>query len=306
MYSKEYVDPSILNSLAEAGKDPVIQLYWVFSAMLVFLMQIGFTLLETGCVRRRNMWGIAVKNFMIFLSASVVYSTIGFQLMYGRSFNGWVGIPFSVEIKPEILPFLLYQTGFASVTSTIISGAIAERTHLRSNVIIATFVAGIIFPIHGHWVWGGGFLYNKCYDFAGSSAVHFLGGMVAFFSAIMVGRRDDRRVKNGKLVPEPRHLAIVVCGVFFLWIGWIGFNGGSIHLPENLPRLTDIGKLVLNTCTAASAGGFAVICLVYYDHRRHEKVKKSRPNITVVDYGDSFCPPFDSFATERKLNNFLI
>lgn len=208
------------------------------------------------------MWGIAVKNLMILLVASATYSIVGYRLMYGASLGGLVGDPFDVRVGSGAFSYLFYQTGFAAVAATIVSGAIAERTTLLANVAIAVVVAGFVYPVHGHWVWGGGFLTDLSKDFAGSGAVHLLGGTVALAGVRAAGRRVDRGPTSSRLAREPKAMALVVCGVMFLWVGWLGFNGGSLQ-GESLKDLKSLGQVALNTSLAASGGGLAAGLLTY-------------------------------------------
>jgi Amt family ammonium transporter len=250
------------------------------------------------------MWGIAVKNIAIFLSASAAYSVFGFRLMFGQTWHGIIGNPFRLlGLGDPTLVYVLYHTGFAAVAATIVSGAIAERTTLRTNVLIGTVVAGLIYPIHGHWVWGGGFLSVGWFDlpgrfpigtvdFAGSGAVHYIGGIVALVGAQLCGRRADRNPLGGRLEQEQRSLAIVVIGIFFLWIGWIGFNGGGIRPEGGALDFSPVGRLVLNTCTAATFGAFAVSVVVYARYRFNLWPRLGSDGGII-----SPLVPFDAFAT---------
>ena len=166
-----------------------VKLWWLVSAMLVFLMQIGFIWLESGCVRSRHMGGIAIKNFMMFLASTLAYSLVGFQLMYGSDvFGGLFGWELSESIVEKGTEWRFYQTGFAAIAATIVSVAIAERTTLLANVLTAALVAGLVYPLYGHWVWGGGNLANV-HDFAGAAVVHCIGGGFALAGAWVAGPR---------------------------------------------------------------------------------------------------------------------
>ena len=244
------------------------EMWLLQAAMLTYFMQAGFIFLETGSVRTRHMAGISIKNIIMFLAASVVFSAIGYKLMYGASYLQIIGLG-NIDSQKNYATgyYIFYQTGFAAVTATIISGAIAERTKLFANVVAAMIISLIVFPIYGHWIWGNGWLsWNggaiKAYDFAGSSAVHFIGGIAALVGAALAGPREgrfDRETKAPKDVGT-RALPLAATGVLFLWIGWIGFNGGtkSILFPGQA-----IGRVVQTTSIAASAGAFAVILLTY-------------------------------------------
>ncbi len=227
------------------------QIYFV-CALLVFLMQAGFLLLETGNVRVRNMSGIAIKNFMMLLASSLIYSFIGFRLMWGDSVGSVFG--WCIDLDPSQLEWLFYQTGLAAVAATIVSGALAGRTTLVSNVVAACAMTLIVYPIYGHWMWGSGWLntHFAVHDWAGSGVVHFVGGLAALIGAVLVGPRRGWVDEVAQALPEEKSLPLASLGVIFLWIGWMGFNSGGA-----IP----IGSYVLSTCMAASAGGFAALAM---------------------------------------------
>lgn len=248
-----------------SGLPSFLSIWWVLCAVLVFMMQLGFLLLESGFVRPRNMSGIAIKNFTMLLTSTLLYTLLGFDLMYGQDvFAGLIGANSAIDLPA----WQFYQTGFAVIAATIVSGAIAERTTLISNIILAAIVAGIIYPLHGHWVWAedGILASNGFHDFAGSGAVHFLGGMVALVMAYAAKPRLDKYdFVTGAIRHNvgPRSLPLASCGVVLLWIGWMGFNGGSI---DNQAGLHNIGNYLLSTSLAASAGGFSAILLSFGLH----------------------------------------
>lgn len=222
--------------------------------MLVFMMQLGFLLLETGLIQERHQAGIAVKSMMMLLASSTAYTLIGHHYVWSHA-------------RPPLdtAEWQFYQTGFAAVAATILSGALAGRTTLISNVIMSAFVGGVLFPLHARFAWGDGFPGRgglQIHDFAGSGAVHLLGGLVALAGAIAAGprreKRDSAQDPNPPMHINPRSLPLAACGVLFLWIGWMGFNGGSI---QSADQMSTIGRLVISTCLAASAGGLAVASL---------------------------------------------
>lgn len=241
-----------------------LRVWWNVSAMLVILMQVGFVCLEMGCVRERNRSGIALKNFMILIVASLAYSTYGYKIMYGENWTAFAGV------EENAYGWLFFQTGFAVVSATIISGALAGRTSLLSNVIFALVMSLIVYPFHGHWVWGGGWLsLEGVHDFAGSGVVHLVGGTAAFIGALVAGPRYDWRDKTGTPRPYlgPRSLPMTTLGVVFLWIGWIGFNGGSAfpkHIVDHGYGV--LGALILATSRAAGMGAIAVMVAAGFYH----------------------------------------
>ena len=227
------------------------ELYFI-CALLVFLMQVGFLLLETGMVRTRDMSGIAIKVFMMLLGSSLAYLIFGYRLMWGESMGGFIGWRISSSDQLQSPEWIFYQVGFAAVCAVIISGAIAGRTTLIPNVIASVVIGGVVYPIYGHQIWGTGWIHTHwhSHDFAGAAVVHFTGGIASLVGAYVSGRRsgwlDDLRNE----IPNETSLPVATVGVLFLWIGWMGFNGGSGQ--EN-----SVGTYVLATGTAASAGGFA-------------------------------------------------
>ncbi len=245
-----------------------LDLAWTLSCTaMVFLMQAGFCLLEGGMVRTRNTINVAVKNLLDTVVSVLVFGLIGFSLMFGADVGGLVGIPGSVDFLSDnrIAGFFLFQLVFCGTATTVISGAIAERTRLVTFLIIVLFVSAVVYPIAGHWVWGGllegtnpGWLAGLGFvDFAGSTAVHVVGGFSALAAAIVIGPR--RNIPNHG-VSGGHSLTLAVLGCFLLWFGWWGFNGGSCFaVTSELPRV------LINTNFAAAAGGLtaAVICLAY-------------------------------------------
>jgi Amt family ammonium transporter len=231
---------------------PGRDLYFI-CALLVFFMQVGFLLLETGTVRARDMSGIAIKIFMMLLGSSLAYLTLGYRLMWGESVSGVIGWRFPDLSHSSHSPeWLFYQVGFAAVCAVIISGAIAGRTTLTSNLIASVIIAGLIYPVYGHQVWGNGWINMRLHphDFAGAGVVHFTGGIASLVGAWLSGRRSGWLVDLKSGIPNETSLPIATVGVLFLWIGWMGFNGGS-------GQADSVGRYVLATGAAASAGGFA-------------------------------------------------
>lgn len=231
----------------------LLQIWWLIAAMLVFMMQVGFLLLETGLIQERHQAGIAVKSMMMLLASSTAYTLIGHNYIWSK-----------YSLPPlNTQEWQFYQTGFAAVAAAILSGAMAGRTTLISNVVMAALVGAVFYPLHANLVWGNGFLSippYRVHDFAGSGCVHVLGGLIALAGAVAAGPRREKRdmALSAPMHITPRSLPVAACGVLFLWIGWMGFNGGSI---QSADRLHTVGRLVISTCLAASAGGFAVSVL---------------------------------------------
>ena len=244
-------------SLAEG-----LDIFWVIVASgLVFFMQAGFLMLETGLVRSKNSINVAIKNLIDFVIGSVFYFAIGFGLMFGTTAGGWIGSDtfFLNDLtKGEELAFFLFQLTFMGTAATIVSGAVAERMRFSSYVIISIAVSLLIYPVYGHWTWGGGWLSDMGFvDFAGSTVVHSVGGWVALAGVIMLGPRIGRFPKNGNPVVLYGHnLPISVLGTFILWFGWFGFNGGSTLAMNN-----DVPLIIVNTSLAAAMGGTVTMFL---------------------------------------------
>lgn len=211
-------------------------LWLFFGGVLVFFMQAGFTMVEAGFTRAKNTGNIIMKNCVDFMIGSIIYWFIGFGLMYGTSANGVIGIPFGQffmnggALEPTMdYTTLFFQTMFCATTATIVSGAMAERTRFSAYCIYSACISLFIYPIAGHWVWGGGFLGNLGFhDFAGSGIVHMLGGTLALVGATILGPRIGKYKKDGTPNAIPGHnILIGALGVFILWFGWFGFNPAS-------------------------------------------------------------------------------
>lgn len=245
-----------------------LQLWWMQCAALVLLMLYGFHLLESGWAHRKHFSGIATKNTIMFLASSLAYTLVGHSLMYGDSWHGLCGRLFTLDTQYWSDARFWFQTGFASVAATIISGAIVGRTTLFSNVVAAALIAGVIYPIHGHWVWHeDGWLYGRVFDFAGSGVVHIVGGTAALIMCLFAQVPEEGKppvLPHGERRQTPGHAA---GGVLLLIIGWIGFNGGSINAPDKLFEVHGFhvmfvpAKYVQNTILAAAAG--ALVCYVW-------------------------------------------
>ena len=252
--------------------------WMLLAAMLVFFMQPGFALCEAGFTRSKNTANILFKNFVDFTFGSLLFWFIGFGLMFGNNGEGFVGTPNFGDLSffDNGLPvegFLIFQTVFCATSATIVSGAMAERTKFSMYVIYSVFISLLIYPISGHWTWGGGWLCNgdetsfmmttfgaTFHDFAGSAIVHSVGGVLAFVGASCLGPRLGKYDKNGKSRAIPGHnLMAAALGVFILWFGWFGFNPGSQLAASGEVNRVAISHVFLTTNLAAVAGGFATM-----------------------------------------------
>ncbi|MAX70680.1 MAG: ammonium transporter [Flavobacteriaceae bacterium] len=234
---------------------------------LVFFMHLGFAFLEIGLTRQKNTLNILFKNIFIITIGLLLYCLVGFNLMYPGEFNGYLGFAsFGLDAPlttSETLDLaynggytywtdFLFQGMFAATAATIVSGAVAERIKIGPFMIFTLFYVGLVYPIAGSWKWGGGFLDQLgFYDFAGSTLVHSVGGWAALVAVCLLGPRIGK-FKNGKSQAIPGHnIPIATAGVLILWLGWFGFNGGSVLSAD--PELTSL--TLVTTCLAAAAGG---------------------------------------------------
>jgi Amt family ammonium transporter len=239
---------------------------WVLVAgILVFFMQGGFALLEAGLTRCKNTVNVLSKNIMDFGLATVAYGLVGFGLMYGADVSGLFGgsqfvDPISGFDAGELSPsvFFFFQLVFAGAAATIVSGAMAERTRFRTYLVCSFFISLVIYPVPGHWIWGGGWLSQLGFmDFAGSTAVHSVGGWAALAGAAIVGPRIGKYDRKGKprVIPAG-NIFMATLGMFVLWLGWYGFNPGSELAFDDITMHTVI------TTTVAAAGGMLAAMLV--------------------------------------------
>ncbi len=240
---------------------------WIISAAaLVFFMQAGFALLESGMSRSKNAVNVVMKNYMDVCIGSIIFWMVGYGLMFGDNATGFFG---ETHFLPQNLSdmgysFLFFQTMFAATAVTIASGAMAERTRYHGYLLGALLVSGIIYPVYGSWVWGSyydgqGWLAGLGFiDFAGSTVVHSIGGWVALAGIIVLGPRLGKFSSSGKPRNIPGHnLTLVALGGLILWLGWFGFNGGSTVAAD-----TSIGLIVLNTHLSAAAGAMGAITML--------------------------------------------
>ena len=244
---------------------------WVLiAAMLVFFMQPGFALVEAGFTRSKNTANILMKNFLDFMLGSVLFWAIGFSLMHNGD-NGFIGIPrlFDYSFCPDSnIPAectLIFQTVFCATAATIVSGAMAERTKFSMYLIFSIAVSVLIYPIEGHWSWGGGWLSRLGFhDFAGSTVVHACGGVIALVGAMLLGPRSGKYTRSGKSVAIPGHnLTLGALGVFILWFGWFGFNPGSQLAATGAENARMISRVMCTTNMAAATGGLGALAATW-------------------------------------------
>lgn len=258
----------------------LLNIVWTMvGAFLVYFMQAGFAMVETGFTRAKNSGNILMKNMMDFVLGSIFFFIIGFALMFGGS-NAFIGTagffnPKSLADADGMfngLPigvFMIFQTVFCATSATIVSGAMAERTKFISYLIYSAAISVFIYPITGHWIWGGGWLSQiGFHDFAGSTAVHMVGGLCALAGAKMVGPRIGKYTKEGKPVAIPGHnLPLGALGVFILWFCWFGFNGASTVSMEG-DAIVSAGKIFVTTNLSAAVATVTVMIITWVRYKK--------------------------------------
>ncbi len=261
-------------------------LLFLIGGFLVFFMAAGFCMLEAGLVRQRNVAMQLTKNVALFSLAGLAYYFIGYNLMYplgdwtigSNETGGYLGA-FGVAIMEAVgigaeeaddveyastASDFIFQLMFCAATASIVSGALAERIRLWPFLIFVVILTGIIYPIQASWQWGEGFLYTQFgfLDFAGSTVVHSVGGWAALAGAIILGPRLGKYGKDGRVNAMPgSNLALATLGMFILWLGWFGFNGGSQLAMGSIGDVADVSRIFVNTNMAASAGAVAALIL---------------------------------------------
>ena len=249
---------------AHAASDTATSTAWVvLASALVFFMQAGFALLESGMSRTKNAVNVMMKNYMDGCVGGVVFWLVGFGLMFGSNLTGWFGMSHFAphEGEPWDFTFLLFQMMFAATAATIASGAMAERTRYGAYLIGAVVISGFIYPVFGSWVWSGiyggqGWLAKLGFiDFAGSTVVHSIGAWCALAGIMVLGPRLGRFAADGTPRVIPGHnLGLVTLGGFVLWLGWFGFNAGS-----TLGMTESLGLIALNTHLSAACGAIGAM-----------------------------------------------
>ena len=253
-----------------------IDTVWVaLCAALIFFMEAGFALLEAGFVRSKNAMSIIAKVIIDITFGGIAFFIVGFGIAYGSS-NGWLAIDFGIMDKDLGLGltvsnnlFWFIQLGFAIAAISIVSGALAERMKLFSYAILVVFFCALVYPIVANWVWNpNGWLAIRGFnDFAGSAAVHAMGGFAALAAAIVLGPRIGKYSKDGKSNTIPGHnLPLASVGAFILWFGWFGFNPGSSLGAVGNWEL--IGSVVVNTFLASASGGIATMIYTYFTYSK--------------------------------------
>lgn len=263
--------------IMSAVSGEVFGVWFLIGAALVFWMQAGFAMVETGFTRAKNAGNILMKNLMDFCIGTVVFILIGFSLLLGEDLVGLIGKPgFDIFTSYESFDWsnFVFNLVFCATTATIVSGAMAERTKFLSYCIYSGVISALIYPIEAHWIWGGGWLAQLGFhDFAGSCAIHMVGGIAALIGAKILGPRIGKftKDKNGKITKVnafPGHNLPIGClGVFILWLGWYGFNGAACTSVEQL------GSVFVTTTVAPAVA--TVVCMVF------TWVKYGKPDVSM-------------------------
>lgn len=248
----------------------------VLTAAMILLMEGGFALLEAGFVRYKNNVNIIMKVYVDITIGTLCYYLLGFGLMYGKDWLGLIGgngfllngnLSFlNLHISTET--FWLFQAAFVIAVVSIVSGAVAERINFRAYILYAILMTTIIYPIAGHWAWGGGWLGKLGFlDFAGSGVIHALGGFSALAAALFIGPRKGKFTADGtSTIALPSNLPLASVGAFLLWFGWFGFNAGST-LSATDPR---IGHIAISTMLSAAAGGTTALLFTLFRYNRSD------------------------------------
>lgn len=279
---------------------------WVLvAAALVFFMQAGFAMVETGFTRAKNAGNIIMKNLMDFSLGTPIYWLIGFGIMFGGS-GAIIGSldPMVKGDYTSVLPdgvplmaFLIFQTVFCATAATIVSGAMAERTKFSSYCIYSMVISAIIYPVSGHWIWGGGWLADLGFhDFAGSTAVHMVGGVSALIGAKILGPRIGKYDKDGKPKAIQGHsLTLGALGVFILWFCWFGFNGGSTVSASGDDTLVAMGNIFVTTNMAAAVASITVMLITWIRYKKPDvsmTLNGSLAGLVAITAGCDLVSPF--------------
>ena len=271
------MDEAMRELVVETASSEVFAVWFLIGAALVFWMQAGFAMVEAGFTRAKNTGNIIMKNLMDFCIGTVVFILIGYGLLMGEDLFGFIGKPgFDLFTAYENFDFssFVFNLVFCATTATIVSGAMAERTKFLSYCIYSAVISALIYPIEAHWIWGGGWLAGLGFhDFAGSCAIHMVGGISALIGAKILGPRigkfkKDESGKITKVNAFPGHsIALGALGVFILWLGWYGFNGAAAT------SLGQLGSIFLTTTVAPAVA--TVVCMIF------TWVKYGKPDVSM-------------------------
>ena len=265
------MEETVLQQALDGANGAVFGVWFLIGAALVFFMQAGFAMVEAGFTRAKNAGNIIMKNLMDFCIGTVMFVLIGFGLLLGEDLVGLIGQPgFDIFTSYENFNWsnFVFNLVFCATTSTIVSGAMAERTKFLSYCVYSAVISALIYPIEAHWIWGGGWLVqNGFHDFAGSCAIHMVGGISAIIGAKILGARIGKftKTKDGEIKVNaiPGHnLTIGALGCFILWFGWYGFNGAAATSVEQL------GSIFLTTTVAPAVATFTCMIFTWIKYKK--------------------------------------
>ncbi|GAA4406611.1 ammonium transporter [Nibrella viscosa] len=258
------------------GQDVANIIWLCLAAFLVFFMQAGFAMVESGMTRAKNSVNIMMKNMLDFCCGAVLFWAIGYAIMYASGDSNFLGFDWSLAfLQSANAPTdtagyatsaaWLFQVVFAATAATIVSGAMAERTKLISYLVYSCFITAVVYPISGHWIWGGGWLSDLGFrDFAGSTVVHSVGGWAALAGAMVVGPRLGKYNKDGSVnTILPHNMPLAALGVFILWFGWYGFNPGS-----TLTAIGGVAHIAVTTTLAAATGAISAMIISWITFKK--------------------------------------
>ncbi len=274
------ISAAIAESFGDRDAKIFNTLLFLIGGFLVMWMAAGFTMLETGLVRKKNVSMQALKNIALYSIAGLMFWLIGYNVMYGGQAGGFIG-SFTPSVFPapgadtaeagySVASDWFFQMAFVAATASIVSGAVAERVRLWAFLIFTVILTGILYPITGMWQWGGGWLSAMGFsDFAGSTLVHSVGGWAALAGIILIGARKGKYAADGTVTPMPgSSIPLATLGMFILWMGWFGFNGASQLAMGTVADVADVSRIFANTNLAAAAGAVAAMLLVHVMYKK--------------------------------------
>nr|WP_314465817.1 ammonium transporter [uncultured Clostridium sp.] len=296
----------------------LLNIIWtMLGAILVYFMQAGFALVETGFTRAKNAGNICMKNMMDFVLGSLFFFILGFPLMFGNNIGGILGgsgffNPYSLADSDGLfngLPiavFMIFHTVFCATSATIVSGAMAERTKFSSYLVYSACISVFIYPITGHWIWGGGWLTSiGFHDFAGSTAVHMVGGICALVGAKIVGPRIGKYNEDGTPNAIPGHnIPLGVLGVFILWFCWFGFNCGS-----TTAATTTLGNIAMTTNLAAAASTLVTLLFTWKRYGKPDvsmTLNGSLAGLVAITAGCDIVTPYEAIIIGAIAGAFIV
>ncbi len=278
--ASEAISMTIKDTFGDRDAKIFNTLLFLIGGFLVMWMAAGFTMLETGLVRRKNVSMQALKNIALYSIAGLMFWLIGYNVMYGGQAGGFIGTfaPYNfpgvgeetAEAGYSVASDWFFQMAFVAATASIVSGAVAERVKLWAFLVFTVVLTGVFYPITGMWQWGGGWLSEIGFaDFAGSTIVHSVGGWAALAGVIFIGARSGKYGADGSITPMPgSSIPLATLGMFILWMGWFGFNGASQLAMGTIADIGDVSRIFANTNLAAAAGAVTAMILVQLIYKK--------------------------------------